>query len=728
MFDPESENAGQRRPKLIFFRSVRDQMPAFLTAHIAEQSRCLRQFFDVVELPPDCDYDEVCDRQQPDLVMFESGVDSGNRRIRNISAHPHVPKLGFLHCDAFDVARARFISEMSEWGIETFFTHSVAMGEYTPEIADRLYVWPNFIDPTVFRDYGLEKVVPVLFTGSQIPIYPWRNAVSRVLSLHYPTMICPHLGWHARAGSRQMQFGEKYARLLNVATFVPACGSMTRDLVRKHLEIPAVGACLVTERTATLESIGFRDMENCVFATPNDVVEKLDALLADEERLDHIIRAGHDLVHGRHTMALRSQIREWFDLQHQLNPGESIIQDNPSGHLRIVAATVTQANRHIISGGVDRALLRKGWELIGADRFSSAESLFRRCLNHAFVPEATIGLTHCQLLRGDWRGAKNSVERWLDITFGHHKCRDPDPVAWATAIRVALCCGKFDEARNRALQFSHLRHQELDRIRAALGVDAGSAGLERPRPSIAPPPSRNEHEWRSQLILMLRACGQDTAASAIDAGLLRPEADKKYRQGKAATISKRLITESTLRARVILRGLRRTLTETDWTAHVQRVVSCEPALRAVILAPSPLSIGQRAFKRALRNSPWLPEIVEVPAGKAAASGLAVGSGDILYVTARAARLFELAPFLESAGLVFVDGINLSGGQELTQRLSARSDFALILHDGADKVGYAIYRRLMPQLDWPVGQLSEQVESVGVAGSYCHTGATHQGRR
>src|SRR3954469_14198006 len=140
MIDDVREEVGGGLPRLDFFRSTRSALPNFLRSHISEQSRCLAQFFEVLELPPDCDYGEVCDRHRPDLVLFESGVDSGERRIRNTSAHASIPKLGFLHADATDAARATFIADMQEWGIETYFTHSVSMGEYTPEIAGRLYV------------------------------------------------------------------------------------------------------------------------------------------------------------------------------------------------------------------------------------------------------------------------------------------------------------------------------------------------------------------------------------------------------------------------------------------------------------------------------------------------------------------------------------------------------------------------------------------------------------
>lgn len=709
----------EQLPKLIFFRSLRNGMPEFLKAHVAEQSRCLSQFFEVIELPPLGDYGEICDRFQPDLVLFESGVDSGKRNIRNVSAHSQIPKLGLLLADALDTARATSIADMAEWGVETFFTHSVSMGEYTPEISDRLYTWPNFIDPAIFRDYGLEKNIPILITGSQIRFYPWRNAISRVVSGRYPTVICPHGGWNIQRGGPQTMFGESYARLLNTATFVPTCGSVTRDIVRKHLEIPASGACLVTERTAALEAIGFRDMENCVFATPEDIVGKLDMLLADKEQLYRITKAGHDLVHNNHTIAHRREIREWFDLRCQLKAGDTILQESPTKGLRIASGSPSQSSYTVVSSGLDRLLLRKGWKQLSTSALYAAEESFLRCLNFAEIPEAFVGLAYCQLLQGSVGNARTSIKRWLDLSFLHHECKEPDPVAWAMWIRIALCGGHVRAAVERATQFPHIRHRELDRIRTVLGLDTTEIfSNSKNRPSIAPTPVLGEHEWRQQLEMMLRACGQAVIASTIQAGnlsssmpVVQARTESQATNNASATRTAIGMPVNWLKAKI--RGFRKRLTENNWTLHVDRVASCEPAVRAVILGPSSLNLGQRSFRRSLRNSPWRPRLVEVRVSEIAKEKFQFGfrPGDLVYVTAKAVRLVDLNRLLASAGLVFVDGSNSKDGHKLTEALAASGEFALVLHDCAGKTGYATFRRLTPQLAWNEGMLSDNSRTV-----------------
>ncbi len=200
------------------------------------------------------------------------------------------------------------------------------MAEYTPEIADRLFVWPNFANTSLYRDYGQSKAVPVLLSGSQAPHYPGRNEIGRALANRFPTYSTPHFGWFSYSEADPMVFGETYARLLNSAKVVPTCGTIAKEVVRKHFEIPAARSCLVTEQTPSIEAAGFEDGVNCVFATRSDVVERVSELLSDSDLLAAITDAGHELVQSRHRMIHRSQIHDWYVLNRSRGPNETIVR------------------------------------------------------------------------------------------------------------------------------------------------------------------------------------------------------------------------------------------------------------------------------------------------------------------------------------------------------------------------------------------------------------------
>src|SRR6266849_1343399 len=306
------------KPRLAFFACKHDEhLPLFLLRHKQEHVKCLSEFFEVTVIDEDCDYQQICDKYQPDLTLFESAVhfpSCQRPKVTNVRACLQIPRLGFLHADAFCEGRAGFLSDVDHWGVDTFFTIATAAAEYTPEIAENLFTWPNFIDADLYRDYGQAKSIPVLFTGKVNALYPWRQKIIKLVSRYYPSLICPHPGYGPPRAATQVIAGESYARMLNASWFVPACGTVAKDVVRKHLEVPACKACLITEQSPAIEAAGFADMRNCVFADEQDVLDKLNYLFRNPDVLNSIINAGYQLAHSRHTLKRRDQIFQWFKL------------------------------------------------------------------------------------------------------------------------------------------------------------------------------------------------------------------------------------------------------------------------------------------------------------------------------------------------------------------------------------------------------------------------------
>jgi hypothetical protein len=141
-----------KKPKLLFFQWNHQRLPKFLHLHMQLHVKCLSEFFEVIVINNDCDYKQVCDVHQPDLALFESGYRtsiSKRIKIKNTSACPNVPKIGLHNGDPWCECRTGFISDMEHWGIETFFSISTTTAENTLELAENLFVWPNFIDSDI---------------------------------------------------------------------------------------------------------------------------------------------------------------------------------------------------------------------------------------------------------------------------------------------------------------------------------------------------------------------------------------------------------------------------------------------------------------------------------------------------------------------------------------------------------------------------------------------------
>jgi hypothetical protein len=518
------------KPKLIFFQNkYADGLPEFLLTHKQEHVSCLSVFFDVTVIHDDCDYEEICDTFQPDLALFESGVNlltCRRPKITNVRACRTVPKLGLLNADAWCETRSGSLSEMEHWDVDAIFSIAATAPEHMPAIANRLFVWPNFIDPAVYRDYGEAKLIPVLLSGATAAQYPWRRRVYKLISEHYPSLSCPHQGYLSRSSAGQVLHGERYARIINASQVAPVCGTVAREVVRKHFEIPGCNACLITEKTRFLEGAGFVDMTNCVFADEHDVLDRLDFLFTHPEQLRKITAAGHRLVHSRHTMRHRDQIWQWFNLYKGLKPGQKIVQSSPFMPIVIEPAAHAAAPA-APSVGTHLQLLREGDERLWAGQIQAAESKYRRCLSYMHrLSEARFKIAVCKLYSGDAVAANAAFFDLIQYCIAEYKAADPDPVEWAYYTTSLLCMGKVRDATICATEFPWLHHPELDRIRrvalALSGKDTGTQtaaeALVRQRWSIHNLLQRTEVEWREQLCNMLKACGQAALVQRVIEG------------------------------------------------------------------------------------------------------------------------------------------------------------------------------------------------------------------
>jgi len=519
------------KPRLLFLRFSRPDLPTFVRLHLQEQVLCLSQYFDVIVNNGSCDYKQLCDMHKPDIVLLESSVYDGHRNVSNVSSHPTIPKLGFIHCDAFCATRKTAISTMARWGISTFFTTSVSLGSYTPSIADQLFVWPNFVNSDTYRDYGIPKVIPILFSGSQEPHYPWRNRIDRIVSQHYPSLHSPHFGWFWKKGKHSNSnflVGDQYAQLINASWVAPTCGTIANEVVRKHFEIPACNTCLLSQKTAALEAAGFVDLVNCVLADDVEVLDKLDWLFQRPDELDRIIKAGKQLVASRHTMQHRDQILQWFTLHETLQPGQKIVQPGPFLPLTIVDESSGINNRHVMSGGLDRLLMNQADDKLRAGKYDEAEALYRRCLNYHYanIPEPKLKLVLCLLYKGNAKAALETVRKQFpdDRFTSDHGC-EPDPTEWAYFIIALLCQGKNREAALRADQFTAIHDVELHRARCVVRILCGQTNEitndrnhSVHRVSIHQLPKLSIEEWLQNLRTMLKACGQFETANILARG------------------------------------------------------------------------------------------------------------------------------------------------------------------------------------------------------------------
>ncbi len=543
---------GPQKPKLIYFQNKYESaLPEFLLNHKQEHVRCLSYFFDVVVIHDDCDYQQVCDLHQPDIALFESGVNlftCRKPRITNVRSSRSIPKLALLNADAWCETRTGSFADLELWDVDAVFSIAATAVEHMPEISDELFIWPNSIDPEIYRDYQQEKLIPVLLSGATAALYPWRRRVYRLISQHYPTLSCPHRGYLSRTSPGQVFAGEAYARLLNAAKVSPACGTVGGEVVRKHFEIPACNTCLITEETVHIKQAGFVDMKNCVFGDSHDLLDKLELLFSNEEQLQRVTAEGHNLVHASHTMKQRDQILQWYRLNKELPSGHRIIQPDPFRPLQAVAARQNESLPPAISNGKHLLAMREGNLLLRAGDIAAARAKYRLCLSymHRF-PEARFKIALCDLYAGNASAANAQIFELIQYCLGEYGASTPDPVEWAYYILSLMCTGDVRGASRYAEEFPMLGHPEMDRVRLLFcalnrtGDCDKFDSSETRNPSIHQCPEQTDTEWLQALNKTLRTCGQDALAERITVAMGRMKLSANPRKQEISLPARRRI-------------------------------------------------------------------------------------------------------------------------------------------------------------------------------------------
>jgi tetratricopeptide (TPR) repeat protein len=511
------------KPKLLYFRpKYGPQVPAFLVQHRDEHAHCLSLFFELEIIEDDCDYKQVCDKHEPDACLFVIGFqlfDARMPQVTNIDGGHDLPRLAVLNADVWSFTRSRILAEVQAIGFDAVFAICTTAGEHFPQFKDRLYYWPNFIDERTFRQRQQDKTDIIYITGNMGEEYPWRRKVRDVLLEAFSAKQSHHFGYSGREEDR-MPIGANYARLLGSAWLAPTCGTLANDLVRKHLEIPAVGTCLITERTATVELAGFVDMTNAIFADEHDVVDKVTQLMRNPDALFRIIENGHDLVHRKHTLRARTQIYDWILLHRQASFGARIDQPDPFGPLVLQPRRQKESLTLHIEGRGDH--LRQLGEIVrhvNADRLDLALSLINEGKRIApFMPDIDFLEAYCCLQAGRPEKALRILVRIIKFTLDFSETCPPDPMEWAYLIVALLMMGRNQAAFRHARQFLEVSHPELDKARAAVFLLQNSAPLtvdSKKFLSIHRLQDKPLSSWMNSLASLLDYSGRPSAAQRL---------------------------------------------------------------------------------------------------------------------------------------------------------------------------------------------------------------------
>ena len=149
----------------------------------------------------------------------------------------------------------------------------------------------------------IEKDKEVLHVGvSPNTHYPWRYKVIKELKhKKYFTFIKRPKDKSGLKRSDKWPIDKDYDNLLKSSKICITGGSIYNVPVQKYVEIPASGSLLMSNWFSDLGLLGFKDQENMIVYCMEDIVDKVENLLKDEDKISKIAKYGYELILNNHT-------------------------------------------------------------------------------------------------------------------------------------------------------------------------------------------------------------------------------------------------------------------------------------------------------------------------------------------------------------------------------------------------------------------------------------------
>jgi glycosyltransferase involved in cell wall biosynthesis len=470
-----------KKPNLLFVTTASSHIDEQMRiGHIEPFPKLFSRDFNVLKIDFDCDLDEHCEHFKPDLIVFSAGVESPKNvrapLIKNLNLNRSIPRVGLLLNDLYGMGRVSDYDFLLACGCEAFFSLGNYAANGIEELSERSYMIPFWLDEEIFRDYDHEKIVPLGMYGAGFndfrQHYPWRKEIARKLIGQFPIFSINRPDEYNRVGYT----GRSYAEWLNRTKIVFACGTIVQAFTRKPMEICGSRSALFCQQTPIMESLGFRDEENCVFVDASNVADKVEYYLNNENELQQLTDRGYAFVREQHSMDARRQIKEWFDLRQQ-HSGQ-FIKIVQRGLLEPLTLSDEEKcwllwdKRNPMEQIVDLA-----YNKLFAGNLSDALRLFQSITRNLFVGhvESRTGEILCLLLKGRLKEVLVMLKHIKKLLVERFGCYRNEPILEGLLVlSLILESGKSD-ANLDEFKYDELGHSLLSIVRLIFNGQAISA-------------------------------------------------------------------------------------------------------------------------------------------------------------------------------------------------------------------------------------------------------------
>ena len=151
----------EKKPTLLFISDpLKNYDPRVVQNYYKSIVTILEYDFKVISKDDEfCDIQELTDKCQPDLILFDCGQEELKwpLQIKNLSYNSDIPRIGFLSCDSHDPGASRVLHRFNQWDIQYFFAIDTSIGEVFPFYQDRLFYLPWSINPNLFYSGKIEE-------------------------------------------------------------------------------------------------------------------------------------------------------------------------------------------------------------------------------------------------------------------------------------------------------------------------------------------------------------------------------------------------------------------------------------------------------------------------------------------------------------------------------------------------------------------------------------------
>lgn len=279
------------------------------------------------------------DWRQMDTVQLLSGP--GRIKDKLLSRFGEVPEVilfwkgyeflpaQFSAISALDCHKMIFADDLHSWDEQMRLRKLVSFGLCKTILCSCAYLWPRFYpelvgakrvvwiphsaSPDFFVAYNQSPENSVFLSGAVNDLYPLRQKVKEMHSRRAHSIVYhPHLGYHCGYDhARDENVGRGYAEKINRCRAAFTDSLVYGYVVAKYFEIPSTGALLLADDTVSepLRRLGFIENEHYLPVSMDSLEDRIQYVLdeANHEELDHVRRAGQDLVRGKHTTRDRAR-------------------------------------------------------------------------------------------------------------------------------------------------------------------------------------------------------------------------------------------------------------------------------------------------------------------------------------------------------------------------------------------------------------------------------------